>query len=127
MAVTQDKDLTFGQALNYLKQGRLVTREGWNGKGQHLGLQTPDPDSKMSRPYIYIKTVDHALVPWVASQSDLLADDWQTVGASMGWTETSANEDTICEKTEAALEPGGVFISIEGFASPLVTVDRRTP
>jgi hypothetical protein len=42
-----------------------------------LALQVPDANSKMSRPYIYMKTVNDELVPWVASQSDLLAADWQ--------------------------------------------------
>lgn len=59
-----------------LKAGETVTREGWNGSGQWLALQKPDDHSKMGRPYIYIRTVDGSLVPWVASQTDILADDW---------------------------------------------------
>lgn len=66
----------FGWALAVLERGGRVAREGWNGKGMWLALQTPDPYSKMTRPYIYMKTVNDDLVPWVASQSDLLADDW---------------------------------------------------
>jgi hypothetical protein len=42
-----------------------------------LKLQEPDANSKMTRPYIYMSTVDQDLVPWVASQTDLLADDWE--------------------------------------------------
>lgn len=42
-----------------------------------LALQVPDAHSKMKRPYIYMSPVGGELVPWVASQSDLLADDWQ--------------------------------------------------
>jgi hypothetical protein len=68
--------MNFGSALEYLKVGERVTRDGWNGKGMWLELQVPDEHSKMSRPYIFMKTVDGQLVPWVASQSDLLADDW---------------------------------------------------
>jgi hypothetical protein len=69
--------MTFGQVLNGLKIGENFTREGWNGKGMSISLQIPDSHSKMSRPYIYMKTVDGDLVPWVASQTDLLAEDWR--------------------------------------------------
>ena len=67
----------FSWALVALKEGDRVARAGWNGKGQWLALQTPDEHSKMSLPYIYISTVGGDLVPWLASQTDLLADDWQ--------------------------------------------------
>lgn len=71
-------DGTFSQALADLKAGARITRRSWNGKGQWLALQVPDGHSKMRRPYIFISPVDGDLVPWVASQSDLLADDWTT-------------------------------------------------
>lgn len=70
---------TFGWALDQLQRGNKVTRTGWNGKGMWLALQVPDVHSKMTRPYIYMSTADKALVPWVASQSDILADDWTVV------------------------------------------------
>lgn len=79
---------TFSEALQFLKDGVSVVREGWNGKNMFLTLQKPDENSKMSLPYIYIsvpyenadRTVGRTnLVPWVASQTDLLADDWKTV------------------------------------------------
>ncbi|OKI54535.1 DUF2829 domain-containing protein [Micromonospora sp. CB01531] len=73
--------MDFGQALDELRQGKTVTRSGWNGKRQFLALQVPDEHSKMRRPYIYISPVDGDLVPWVASQSDLLAEDWLLVDA----------------------------------------------
>lgn len=72
--------MTFGQALDYLKSGHNVCRDGWNGKGMWLALQVPDAHSKMQRPYIYIKTAQDQLVPWVASHGDLLGDDWRIVG-----------------------------------------------
>jgi len=71
--------LYFGDALIALKQGNKVSREGWNGKDQHLELQTPDEHSKMTLPYIFIKTVQGDLVPWLASQTDMLAVDWFVV------------------------------------------------
>jgi hypothetical protein len=74
------RGLCFGTALAHAKEGRRIAREGWNGKGMFLQLQVPDEHSKMRRPYIYMSPVDGDLVPWVASQSDLLADDWHLVG-----------------------------------------------
>jgi hypothetical protein len=69
----------FGSALWALWGGERVTRAGWNGRGMWLELQRPDEGSKMTRPYIYMKTVDDDLVPWVASQTDLLSFDWEVV------------------------------------------------
>lgn len=66
----------FGQAISLLKAGKRVSRLGWNGKGQFLALQIPDEHSKMRKPYIYISPVDNELVPWLASQTDMLAEDW---------------------------------------------------
>lgn len=68
---------TFGWALLALKSQKRVTREGWNGKNMYLELQVPDANSKMNRPYIYMKAANDELVPWVASQSDLLETDWE--------------------------------------------------
>jgi len=73
--------MNFSQALELLKQGKRISRAGWNGAGQYLELQVPDENSKMKRPYIYISPVDDNLVPWVESQSDLLADDWVEIQA----------------------------------------------
>lgn len=70
--------MDFGWALDQLRNGRAVTREGWNGRGMWLALQVPDERSKMRRPYIYMRPVDGYLVPWVASQTDLLANDWSS-------------------------------------------------
>ena len=74
--------MNFGQALESLKQGNKVARSGWNGVGLWLELQQPDSFSKMTLPYIFInypenaKTTPGARVPWLASQTDMLADDW---------------------------------------------------
>lgn len=73
--------MTFSEALEYLKRGVRVTREGWNGKGMWLALQRPDENSKMTQPYIYICPASSRLVPWVASQTDLLEEDWMVVDA----------------------------------------------
>jgi hypothetical protein len=44
-----------------------------------IALQVPDANSKMGLPYIYMSTVDGKLVPWLASQTDILAEDWREV------------------------------------------------
>lgn len=71
--------MDFGRAIESLKDGDKVHRSGWNGKGMYLELQTPDANSKMTLPYIYMKTADDNLVPWLASQTDILANDWDVL------------------------------------------------
>jgi hypothetical protein len=71
--------MTFGEAIEYLKSGGRVAREGWNGKDMWLELQEPDTYSKMTLPYIFLMTVDGNRVPWVASQTDMLTQDWDVV------------------------------------------------
>jgi len=80
--------MNFGQAIEAMKAGEKVCREGWNGRGIFIKLQTPDENSKMTTPYLYIDTTGlqtdneaapKSLVPWLASQTDMLADDWKIV------------------------------------------------
>ena len=82
------EEFTFGMAIEKLKEGKKVARWGWNGKGIYLELQVPDEHSKMTLPYIYIVTTNletdnpdapKGCVPWLASQTDMLAEDWHTV------------------------------------------------
>lgn len=72
-------DLDFGEALDLLRDGKAVSRRGWNGKAMWLRLQVPDAHSKMTLPYIYMRTAIGDLVPWLASQSDVLGRDWLEV------------------------------------------------
>ena len=71
--------MNFGHAIAALKEGLKLARAGWNGKGMWLELQVPDAGSKMTLPYIYMKTACGNLVPWLARQTDVLADDWGIV------------------------------------------------
>jgi hypothetical protein len=66
-----------GWAIDQLRNGYRVRRAGWNGKGMFLELQVPDAHSKMTLPYVYMSTVTGDLVPWLCSQTDLLAIDWE--------------------------------------------------
>lgn len=73
--------MNFGQAIDALQHGAKVARRGWNGKNMWLALQIPDAHSKMTLPYIYMRAVKGDLVPWLPSQTDMLANDWRTIGA----------------------------------------------
>ena len=73
---TTNQTMNFGDALAALKNGKQVFRTGWNGKGMYLKLQQPDENSKMTLPYIYMRTAQGDFVPWLASQTDMLAEDW---------------------------------------------------
>lgn len=74
---------TFENALAHMREGFCVSRAGWNGKGMWIAIQHPDqhsemplPYARMTKSYIYMRTAQGDLVPWLASQADLLADDW---------------------------------------------------
>ena len=75
-------NMTFGQALEALKEGKRVARSGWNGKGMYIYLA----DGKLLTEAIgegvftdttTMKTADNKFVPWLASQADMLAEDWE--------------------------------------------------
>lgn len=75
----------FASALAYLAQGDRVARAGWNGKGMWL-VQASGGNFKIGNriegdllPFIVMKTADDKFVPWLASQSDMLATDWRLV------------------------------------------------
>lgn len=69
--------MDIGDAIAAMRQGKRVARSGWNGKNMYLELQVPDSGSKMTLPYVYMRTAQGDLVPWLCSQTDLLASDWQ--------------------------------------------------
>lgn len=91
--------MSFSHALQVLKDGKRVSRAGWNGKGMWLTLSPGGiipaerfwaqnnaqfAESQPGRaaevlPYITMKTADDKIVPWLASQTDLLANDWGVV------------------------------------------------
>jgi hypothetical protein len=83
-------ETNFGWALQMLKEWKSLTRTWWNWDHK-ITLQVPDTHSKMTKPYIYINTVspfwavsnkwdvEYDRVPWLASQTDMLAWDWEVV------------------------------------------------
>jgi len=73
---------SFGLAIGALKAGQRVSRSGWNGKGMWLELVTPNGSTASGfplLPWIGMKTADNKFVPWLASHTDVLADDWGVV------------------------------------------------
>ncbi len=86
--VLENEYLSFGQAIEATKKGKRVARKGWNGKGLSIELQVPDEHSKMTLPYLFMNypskfasesaPLNHinARVPWLASQTDILSEDW---------------------------------------------------
>lgn len=82
--------LDFGDAIRELKKGNKVSRQGWNGKGMYLlyvqsnaygitekiNLELP---KESLLPWVGMKTADNKFVPWLASQTDILAEDWVVI------------------------------------------------
>ena len=77
----------FGHAVELMKLGFKMARKGWNGKGMYISyvaagewatseLEIPFGENLTPRDWLGIKTVDSQFMPWVPSQSDVLAEDW---------------------------------------------------
>ena len=88
------KLMDFSQALTLLKLGKCLARTGWNGKGMYVYLvdgsvfevnREPllsimgEGEVVSYRPHIDMKAADGSCVPWIASQSDLIEEDWVEV------------------------------------------------
>lgn len=88
--ILQEEVMDFGVAIMNLKEGRRVARNGWNGKGMYLyyvPAAAYPPSTDVAREafggepvpygaYIAMKTAQGNVVPWLASQTDMLAEDW---------------------------------------------------
>jgi hypothetical protein len=90
-------NLTFGLAIEALKQGKKVARQGWNGKGMFVvyqkcypqgincNKQTADAwglnegDLFKCEPYLQIKMANGSHSMWVPSINDILAEDWTII------------------------------------------------
>ena len=85
--------MNFGLAIEAAKMGKKIAREGWNGKGMflyHVPAAAYPPSTEVAKEafcgsdvpygaYIAMKTAQGNVVPWLASQTDMLADDWKIV------------------------------------------------
>jgi hypothetical protein len=65
-----------GWALTQMRDGKRVTRTGWDGQDMWLALWIVTPSGEMDLPYVYMRTATRDLVPWTCTQMDLLATDW---------------------------------------------------
>jgi hypothetical protein len=65
--------MDFSDALREIKNGGTVARSGWNGKGQWIYWR---PSTEDLGDFLAIHPVSGPDVPWLASQTDLLAEDW---------------------------------------------------
>jgi hypothetical protein len=73
-----------GWAVKQLQNGSKVARAGWNGKGMFLFLVSAGTTSSPQVPYetphqpfVSMFTAQQTAVPWLCSQTDLLATDWE--------------------------------------------------
>lgn len=88
------EEYDFSEALRAVKTGIKIARSGWNGKGMYVTYKPGYPNGVACNeatakahgidvgaeifylPYLELKTADGKLVPWLASQTDILANDW---------------------------------------------------
>jgi hypothetical protein len=86
------EDVSFSVALEEVKKGKFIQRKGWNGKGMYvfyIGDKMSDGngwtftngknDNISLYPFLAMKTADDKVVPWLASQTDILAEDWNVL------------------------------------------------
>jgi hypothetical protein len=76
--------MDIGNMVSKLHGGLRCARAGWNGKGMYLFLVKQWQFTNLGEdcpcsPFIAMKTADDKVVPWLASQTDILATDWETV------------------------------------------------
>lgn len=82
--------MNFSDALNLIKSGKRLARAGWNGKGMFVflvhgsrfGVNRPPLLLINYHAHVDMKTADGLVVPWVCSQTDLLAEDWEIAEAA---------------------------------------------
>ena len=83
--------MTFGEAIEYMKAGKQLQRSGWNGKNQYIELATSisykntqgeivnaEHEAIGSNAIAFVGTSGVQL-GWLASQADMLAEDWKIV------------------------------------------------
>lgn len=128
--------MNIGEAVKALKEGKRVTRPGWNGKGMWLAMVDPNPDCPESvlrsserlefvdpkapleqvivEPFVGMFTADKKMVPWLCSQTDLLAEDWIiveegpiTISEEVVYVDTKTVMEKLEERLHASIE--GVY------------------
>lgn len=72
---------SFSKALDAVKAGSRIYRNGWNGKGMYVFLNNPGRPGELA--FLSIKTITGEFIPFTASQSDILSNDWVTYGSAV--------------------------------------------
>lgn len=128
---------TFGWALSVLKcfPGARVARKGWNGKGMWLALVRPGHmlsdlgaacrlyglPNLAPLPWIGMRTADGCFVPWLPSQTDMLAEDWVEVagdGAAGNGASFVRNSYIVARTGEVPFErrqDGSLVVRLDGY------------
>jgi Protein of unknown function (DUF2829) len=126
--------MNFGQAVEALKAGGIATRKGWDGKGMFL-LLIPGSTFAVSegRPmarhfevgseikyhaHIDMKTAQGDIVPWLASQSDVLAEDWEV---SVPFNKCDGGDHAVSFRAGYNNCPkcgGRLIVTVEGYELP---------
>lgn len=103
--------MDFSAALILLKEGRLVARRGWNGAGMFIFLVRgstfrvnrapllgifPEGTEINYHAHVDMRTAQGTIVPWLCSQTDLLADDWVEVKGAEKRRTCTCDPGTIC-------------------------------
>jgi len=91
--------MNFSEALGLIKEEIKVARAGWNGRGMFIFLEQSAQSinaDKYIATFICMKDARGSFIPWLASQADLLADDWYQLGTE--------EEDRLNEKRKKQLE-----------------------
>ena len=110
-----ETQVSFSEALQAVKVGHPISRQGWNGAGLKVYAQYPDAGSKNTLPYLYIqypadaKTTPNARVPWLASQTDIMAEDW-IVHPTQAYLQHRKEEMDLAEALEAFSSRPDFFI-----------------
>ena len=127
----------FSDALMWLKEGKRVSRSGWNGKGMFLLLiaggawgfecDVEGVDGHVASAFICMKTADNKLVPWFASQTDLLSTDWQVYEGQSVFVNKTAQVPLSSElaKLEADIPPHQLRV-LEELAQLTDRLDKLT-
>ena len=135
--------MDFGEALTALLAGKRVARSGWNGKGMFVVHQAGYPDGIAInantaaatgipqgtvcafRPYLMMRTVDGEFVPWVASQTDLLAEDWDEVECLADHSGPAEEIARAFHETYERLAPSHGYETREASAKPWSEVPEQ--
>lgn len=78
MSPTNDKNLSFPEALSLMMSGKLLVRDNWRNV-LYVTLHTPGSQDTPTEPFLLCQTIDDKYSVWNPSQQDMFAKDWHIV------------------------------------------------